>query len=231
MALRKLVRIDEDLCDGCGECLKACPEGALSIIDGKAKLLDEAYCDGLGACIGYCPKGAITIEERIAKPFQDPPELINPPHRGIFQASSGIEAKGEERHPSQPPGKAALRNWPIKLRLVSPRAPFLNGSDLLLAADCTPFAYPPLHSFLLPERTILIGCTKFDSAEGYAKKLEEILKWNEIKEITVFHMEVPCCHGLNWAAMKAIKSSGRDIPVKRFILTLQGEIEEVEGLD
>lgn len=230
MALRKIVRINEDLCDGCGKCINACPEGALGIIGGKARLLYEDYCDGLGACIGHCPRGAITIEEGVPHHLHEIPKGISPIHQGIPKASTGLEDRTGKAHLIQNSRKPPFHNWPIKLRLISSRAPFLNGSELILAADCTAFTYQPFHTLLLPGRSLVIGCTKFDSAGVYAEKLEEILKLNEIRGITVLHMEVPCCQGLSWAAIRAVNSSGRSIPVKRLMLTLKGEIREVETL-
>ncbi len=230
MALRRIVRIDEALCDGCGQCLKACHEGALRIIEGKAKLIDEAYCDGLGACIGYCPKGAITLEERAAKPLLEPHGPMGTYHKDATHAPPTPEAEIPKAHPNQPHGRPLLRNWPIKLRLISPMAPFLRGAELLLAADCTSFVSPTFHRFLLPGRALIVGCTRFDEARDYAKRLEEILSFNDVRNITVVCMEVPCCQGLGWAATEAVKASGKAIPIKRVTLSLDGEVKGEERL-
>ncbi len=223
MALRKIVRIDEGLCDGCGQCIKACPEGALRIIEGKARMVDEARCDGLGACIGYCPKGAIIMEERTARPFLrilsqsgrvvTPQVLFNGSREPILQSSE----------PSQ---GSSLPNWPIQLRLMPIRAPFYDDKELLLAADCVPVAYRGMHTSLMTGRTVVIGCPKFDDPRGYAEKIGEILKWNKISGITLVHMEVPCCRGLSWAIDRAVEASGKNLPIKRLTVTINGELRE-----
>jgi ferredoxin len=209
MVIRKIVHIAEALCNGCGQCIPKCAEGALQIIDGKARIVSETYCDGLGACIGQCPQGAITVVEREAPEFDE---------------------KAVEEHLAQ--GKLQISQtqvkpqWPVKLNLVPRQAPFYDRADLLIVADCTPVTCPDLQKKMLPKKRILIGCPKFEDARDYANKLREIFKLNDIASVTVVHMEVPCCSGLKWAIDKALQESGKQIPVKRYILTIGGELNE-----
>jgi len=208
MVLRKIVHIDEQLCNGCGNCIPKCAEGALQIVHGKAKIVRETYCDGLGACIGQCPQGAISVIEREAEEFDE---------KAVEEHLAKDEAK-----PIRTPAKP---QWPVKLNLVPRQAPFYNQANLLIAADCAPVAYPNLQK-KLPGKRIMIGCPKFDDARAYAEKLQEILKLNDIASITVLTMEVPCCSGLKWAVDKALQSSGKQVPVKQYILTIGGELNE-----
>jgi len=208
MVLRKIVHIDEALCNGCGACIPKCAEGALQIVDGKAKIVSETYCDGLGACLGQCPQGAITVVEREAPEFD---EKAVEKHL----ASDTAEA-------SQAPVKP---QWPVKINLIPRQAPFFNKADLLIAADCAPVAQPNLQK-KLPGKRILIGCPKFEDARGYAEKLSDILKLNDISSVTIVHMEVPCCSGLKWAVDKAVQASGKNVPVKRYVMTIGGELNE-----
>lgn len=209
MVVRKIVNINEALCDGCGSCIPKCAEGALQIINGKAKVVKDTYCDGLGACLGHCPQGAITIVEREASGF-DEKEV------DLHLANLGVK---KEAKPAKP-------QWPVQLNLVPLEAPFYEGADLLLTADCVPVACPSLHETLLPGKRILIGCPKFDDAKAYAQKLGEILKRNNVASVTVAHMEVPCCSGLKWVVDKAVEASGKKIPVKRYVIGIGGEINE-----
>ena len=209
MVMRKIVHIDENLCNGCGLCIPKCAEGALRIVDGKAKIVSETYCDGLGACIGQCPQDAITIIERDAEEFDE---------------------KAVEEHLAQDKVKTeqieVKPQWPVKLNLVPRQAPFYKQANLLIVADCAPVVYSGLQKNLLPGKRILIGCPKFDDVRGYVMKLAEILKMNDIASITVVHMEVPCCSGLKWAVEKALQESDKQIPVKRYIMTIGGELSE-----
>lgn len=190
---RKIVSIDENRCNGCGQCIPNCAEGAIEIIDGKAKLVDDRLCDGLGACLGHCPQDAITIIEREAPEFDEHNQ------------------------------RSELRQWPVQLSLVSPEASYLRDADLLIAADCVPFAYPDFHSDFLAGRTLVIGCPKLDDAGFYIDKLADILKKNSIKSITVVNMEVSCCFGLQRIAEDAVKRSGKVLPVKQAVITIKGE--------
>lgn len=209
MEIRKIVRIDEELCNGCGQCIPKCAEGALQIIDGTAKLMSDNYCDGLGACLGHCPQGAIQIIEREAETFDE----------------EAVHAHLAQQKHSQAPETSALRQWPVQLYLVPTKAAFFDDQDLLVIADCVPLTYPNVHGSLLSNKSVVIGCPKFDDAQGYVKKLTEILKNNTVKSITVAHMEVPCCSGLLWIVKKAIEASGKQIPLERQIITIRGEIE------
>ena len=204
---RKIVHIDEELCDGCGKCIPNCAEGALQIVNGKATIVKDIYCDGLGACLGHCPQGAITIIEREAADFDE-------------EAVRNRLSKTEAKNGSKP----ALPQWPIKINLVPIEAPFFDQADLLIAADCAPAACPTFRTRLFPGKRIAIGCPKFDDARAYAQKLGEILKRNNIASITIAHMEVPCCSGLKWAVDKALELSGKQIPIKRYVIKIGGEI-------
>ena len=209
MLLRKIVHIDENLCNGCGQCIPKCVEGALQIVDKKARIVSEKYCDGLGACIGQCPQGAITVIEKEAEQFDE---------KAVEKHLAGDIAEV-----SQTPVK---QQWPVKINLVPQQAPFYNHADLLIMADCAPITFPDFQRKILPGKRVLIGCPKFEDARGYAEKLSQILKLNDVVSITVCHMEVPCCSGLEWVIDKALQASGKQIPVKRYIVTIGGELNE-----
>ncbi len=211
MVIRKIVNIDETRCNGCGNCIPKCAEGALQIVNGKARIIKEIYCDGLGACLGQCPQDAITIVERNADVFDQKAveEHLSKPKT--------VEAKTTQK---------AVPQWPIKLNLVPVQAPFYEKANLLITADCAPAAFPSLHSKFLPEKRVIIGCPKFDDARAYAEKLGEIFKRNNIASVTIVHMEVPCCSGLKWAVDRALQASGKQIPLKRYVVTIGGEINE-----
>ncbi|HEY41813.1 MAG TPA: 4Fe-4S binding protein [Dehalococcoidia bacterium] len=231
--VRKIVHIDEEKCDGCGVCLPSCAEGALQIVDGKAKLISEKFCDGLGACLGECPLGAITIEERIAEEFDE--ESVKE-HLAASQPddtlacgcpSSTAEqfdtAVTEETLPGAPQ-PAMLRHWPVQLTLVPPKAPFLQGTDLMLTADCVPFAYAGFHRDFIQGHSLLVACPKLDDFPAHMKKLTDVLSQSDIKSLTVVHMEVPCCSGLVHMAREAIKASGKNIPLKEVTIGVHGEV-------
>lgn len=219
MALRKIVKINNDLCNGCGACIPKCAEGALEIVNGKATLAKDTYCDGLGACLGQCPQGAITITEREAPKF-DEKEV----HQHLKKKASSKPPIQNQTNPNQSPAKP---QWPVKLNLIPFKAPLYENAELLIAADCAPIALRKFNDSLLPGKRVAIGCPKFDDVKAYAQKLTEILKQNNIAGITVVHMEVPCCGGLKWAVTKAIEASGRKIPVKECEITISGEINEL----
>jgi len=227
--MRKIVKIDEEKCNGCGECALACAEGALQIINGKAKLISEQYCDGLGACLGECPQGAITIEEREAEEFNEEAverHLHPEPEIPCACPSAAIAqfAQAEvDPSPSTVVLKSMLAHWPIQLRLVPPFASFLKNADLLLAADCAPFAYATFHQDFLPGHALLIACPKLDNHEAHLAKLTDILKMAEPRSLTVVHMEVPCCFGLVHMAKQAIQASGKDIPFHGITIGVRGE--------
>ena len=213
MMKRKIVNINENLCNGCGNCIPKCAEGALQIVNGKAKLVKDTYCDGLGACLGQCPQGAITVTEREADAFnqEDVQEYLKTKTAKQTAPASTVPQKPQ---------------WPVKLDLVPCKAPFFENANLLFAADCVPIALRNFHE-LLPGKRVIIGCPKFNDARAYAEKLTEIFKQNNIVTVTVVHMEVPCCTGLKWAVNKALEASGKQIPVKELEVKIGGEIVEL----
>jgi len=235
--LRKIVRIDEEKCNGCGLCVPACVEEALQIIDGKAKLIKEIYCDGLGACLGECPQGAITIEEREAEEFdeeatqhhmeqKEPTTEVLPcgcPSTTVTQfESQAVTGVAPGDVPYQQP---MLRHWPVQLTLVPPTAPFLQGADLVLAADCVPFAYAGFHQDFLRDHSLLVACPKLDDFQAHLKKLTDILSQSQVKSLTVVHMEVPCCFGLMHMVRQALQLSGKDIPLKEVTIGIKGDLK------
>jgi len=236
--IRKIVKIDEDKCDGCGLCVPSCVEGALQIVDGKARLISEIYCDGLGACLGECPQDAITIEEREAEDFSEEAakELAQQAERAAmtqavpacpsarmatFARPQAAGAAGDVA--SQP---SQLGHWPVQLTLVPPHAPFLQGSDLLLTADCVPFAYSSFHNDFLKDHSLLIACPKLDDLNAHYDKLTEIIRQSDIRSLTVLHMEVPCCSNLAaMAGQAAIRAGKPEIPIKYVNISLNGEVK------
>ena len=216
MVKRKIVNINEALCNGCGNCIPKCAEGALQIVNGKARIIKETYCDGLGACLGQCPQGAITVTEREAPAFSE--EEVHE-----YLKSKGTAAPKAAAQTGAAPQKP---QWPVKLNLVPVKAPFFENANLLFAADCAPVALKNFHDIMAGKR-VIIGCPKFDDARAYAQKLTEIFQQNNIASITVVHMEVPCCTGLKWAVNKALEGSGKKIQVKEFEVKVGGEIVEL----
>jgi len=215
MVLRKIVNINESLCNGCGACIPKCAEGALQIVNGKARIIKETYCDGLGACLGQCPQGAITVTEREAEPFNEAEVHEHLKNKAKPTPTGAHASFVPQQH-----------QWPVKLNLVPIKAPFFEGANLLFAADCAPVALKSFYDFMSGKR-IIIGCPKFDDARAYAQKLTEIFKQNDIRSVAVAHMEVPCCMGLKWAVNKALEISGKQIPVKEYEITIGGEIVEL----
>jgi Fe-S-cluster-containing hydrogenase component 2 len=240
MVVRNIVKIDEELCNGCGECIPNCAEGALHIVNGKARIIKDMYCDGLGACLGHCPQGAINIIQREAEEFdeeavhellaqRDGPEHPMPEYHGseVTMACGCASSKAQQLQagvPKEAVGGSALSHWPVQLKLVPVKAPFFEDADLLVVADCVPVAFPDLHAKLLRGRPIVIGCPKFDDAQGYAEKLGEILKQNEVRTVTVVHMEVPCCSSMKGIVDYAVRASGKPIPVMSATVSVRGEI-------
>lgn len=236
MALRNIIKIDEEKCNGCGKCVNACAEGAIQLINGKAKLVSEIYCDGLGACIGSCPVDAITIEQRDAQEFDENKTkeyLETLKSKKPAQSSKqdfvcpGMMAKKIETQ--KPADNSAdipsqLGQWPVQFALVNPQASYFNNADLLIAADCVPFAMADFHSKLLTGKAIVVGCPKLDDIKPYIQKLAEIIKLNNLKSITVVHMQVPCCSGLVYLVQEAIKLSGVNIDYNDITISLDGKI-------
>jgi len=276
MAKRKIIKIDDAKCNGCGLCIPNCPEGAIQIIDGKARLISDLFCDGLGACIGHCPQGAITIEERDAEEYDERKVMENivkqgenvirahlehlkehnqqgylkeamdflkeknilvslhegEKHSGHAHGASGClgskimdfkkEATPRKGKPSFKP-ESELKTWPVQIMLIPPFAPYLNNADLLIAADCVPFAYADFHQDLLKDKILLVGCPKLDDTQIYQEKINQILKQNTVKSMTYAHMEVPCCFGLVGIIKEAISRSGKNVPFKEVIISIKGK--------
>ncbi|KPK80902.1 MAG: hypothetical protein AMJ81_11135 [Phycisphaerae bacterium SM23_33] len=235
--LRDIIRIDPEKCDGCGQCVSACPEGALQIVEGKARLVKESYCDGLGACLGECPRGAITIEQRQAEAF-DPAavhEHLQQPAEAPPRPAGGCPGSAARRleRPRDPPGEAGgqprpeLAHWPVQLRLVPPTAPYLQHADLLVCADCVPFALGDFHQRLLRGRAVLVGCPKLDDAQAQVEKLAAVFALNAVRSVTVAHMEVPCCGGIVSIVEAALAKAGRtDLEVRDVTVGVRGTVEE-----
>lgn len=225
--IRRIITIDEKLCNGCGLCAKACHEGAIGIVDGKAKLLREDYCDGLGDCLPACPMNAISFEEREAPAYNEAAVLAA---KKAKEASSSRGCPGSACQSIQQSSSAAevhvpscLVNFPVQIKLLPPNAPCFDGADLLIAADCTAYSYGNFHHDFMRDKVTMIGCPKLD-AVSYAEKLTEIFKYNDIRSITVTRMTVPCCGGLSYAVKTAIENSGKDIPLHIVTISPNGQI-------
>ena len=268
-AVREIITIDEEKCTGCGECVPGCPEGAIRIIDGKARLVSDLFCDGLGACLGECPEGAITIETREAEPYDERRVMANVITQGeatvrahlahlrdhgqtayldeaiAYLEEQGIEVPEPDAAASQPsgcPGTAArqfeapeeeqavgravsqLRQWPVQIALVSPLSPCLQDAEIVLVADCVPFAYANLHEDFLKGKTVLVGCPKLDDVAAYRKKLAAVFEHNDLKSIEVLHMEVPCCYGLVRLVEQALADAGKAVPTTLVEIGIKGNV-------
>jgi len=278
MGKRKIIKINEDKCNGCALCIPNCPEGAIQIVDGKARLISDLFCDGLGACLGHCPQGAITVEEREAGQYDEVKVMANIVKQGgnVIRAHLGhLKKHGQDNYLKQAVGflkeknihvhlkenidsrdkcrtslsgcpgakvmdfrgegnlkagkgsktqfHSELRQWPVQIMLVPPLAPYLNDADLLVAADCVPFAYAGFHQELLEGKVLLVGCPKLDDLGVYNDKFTQIIKNNNIKSITYAHMEVPCCFGLVNIIKSAIAASGKSIPFQEAVISIKGE--------
>lgn len=214
--IRKIIKIDEAKCNGCGLCATACHEGAIEMIEGKARLTKENYCDGLGDCLPACPTGAIVMEEREAPVYDE--AAVSAAKR------SREEVRGNQKEETMGNGETAseIGNWPVQIKLLPVRAPFYEGANLLIAADCTAFAYGNFHRDFMRNHVAMIGCPKLDGI-NYADKLGEIIRNNDIAGITVVRMEVPCCGGLEYAVRTALEKSGKDIPLRIDIISIKGK--------
>lgn len=236
MVLRNIVKIDEEKCNGCGLCIPSCAEGALKIIDGKARLVKDIYCDGLGACLGNCPQDAITIIQREAEEFneeaamehvkesQTAPQVHAAPMTcPSVKAMQFNEDTAEKTAPTTTKRDSRLTTWPVQLKLIPPNAPFLKNADLLITADCVPFAYADFHEDMLKNRTLAVGCPKLDDVTLYRNKLAAIFRTADLKSVTVVNMEVPCCFGLNRIVQEAMELSGKKIPMRQETISIKGE--------
>lgn len=230
--LRKIIAIDQELCNGCGLCVSACHEGAIGLVDGKAELLRDDYCDGLGNCLPVCPTGAISFEEREAAAFD---ELAVQAAQGQIQPSAlpcgcpSTHSKTIDRlqvcspEPGSAPEKTQLRQWPVQIKLVPVNAPYFSAAHLLIAADCAAYAYGNFHQDYMRNKITLIGCPKLDEGD-YSEKLSAIIKINDIKSVTVVRMEVPCCGGLEHAVKAALQASGKMIPWQVVVISTDGQV-------
>lgn len=254
---RKIIEIREDLCDGCGQCVPSCAEGALQIVDGKARLVAEVYCDGLGACLGECPNDALRVVERDADEFDEhevethlssmdkgeglpvipitsgcPSNQIKTfirsgPHEEASGRPTDVVGPSAEGH-----SESALTHWPVQIRLVPPTAPFLKGADLLVVADCVPVAYPNFHTDFLKGKVVMVGCPKFDDVQGYIQKFADIFKTADLRSVSVLVMEVPCCQGLPVILERGMEKSGKKIPMEKIVISSRGDVlgrEKMEG--
>ena len=242
--MRKIIEIDEELCDGCGQCVPDCAEGSLRIIDGKASLVADKLCDGLGACLGSCPTGALQIIEREADEFDEeaveaflaakeqatthPPEPMAcgcaSTHIQSFQpaASPCQSANAPKSVPTAALSESQLSHWPVQIRLVPPQAPFLKGADLLIAADCTAVSAPNFQQDYLAGKVVLMGCPKFDDAESYIQRFTEIIDTCNLKRITILIMEVPCCSAMNVIVKRALERASVSVPVEQITFSTRG---------
>lgn len=244
---RKIIQIDEETCDGCGNCVIGCAEGALAIVDGKAKVISDNLCDGLGACIGECPQDALEIIEREAEAFDEAaveahlaaqgeaqqPQAPAQPAMAcgcpsvLIQTFSGDGPSAQiDARPASGGEASSLSHWPVQIRLIPPHAPFLKGADLLVVADCVPVAFPSLHQDLLKGKVVMIGCPKFDDADAYIEKFTAIFKTAGVKSVTTAVMEVPCCAGLPWMVEKGLAAAKTQIPYNQVVVSTRGEIVE-----
>ncbi len=236
---RKIIQIDEEKCDGCGQCVPACAEGSLELIDGKVRVVSDNLCDGLGACLGECPNGALKIIEREAEEFDEEAvekylagktdqEHLQSRTIGGGCPSARIQQFGRARPigpaPTTGSEPSALAHWPVQIRLVPPTAPFLKGADLLVLADCVPVAFPTLHRDFLEGKAVMMGCPKFDDAQSYIDKFTQIFRTAGIRRITIVVMEVPCCEGLPMIVRKGLEAAGKSIPIEEVVVSTKGAI-------
>jgi len=227
---RTIIKIDENLCNGCGICVKGCHEGALQIIDGKARIVNDMYCDGLGACIGECPIGAITLEERETEPYNEQAVMEKKSHTcpSIKEMSF---APMTEQNQANTTIFSQLSQWPLQLHLLNPYSPFLKNTNMVLAADCTAFAYGDFHNRFMKNNSITIACPKLDnSKEVYVEKLTAMIDNSSINTLTVIMMEVPCCGGLLQIAQQALANAKRKIPIKKVVIGIKGNIQNEEWI-
>ena len=225
--IRRIITIDEEKCNGCGLCADACHEGAIGIVDGKAKLLREDYCDGLGDCLPACPMNAISFEEREAPAYNEAAVLAAKKAKAeplpCGCPGSACQSICHDHHSADVYVPSELTNFPVQIKLLPPNAPYFDGADLLIAADCTAYSYGNFHHDFMRSRVTMIGCPKLDAVD-YAEKLTQIFKYNNIRSVTVTRMTVPCCGGLSYAVKTAIEQSGKDIPLHIVTISPDGQI-------
>lgn len=237
---RKIIQIDEEKCNGCGACIDSCTEGALALVNGKARLVKEKYCDGLAACLKECPQGALKIIEREADSFDEEAvkEHLQEKDKGLKTIACACPGSAVRQFSAQseltPASDAAdqpsrLSHWPVQLTLVPAGAKFLEGADVVLIADCVPFAYANLHRDFLKDHSVLVACPKLDDARAHLEKLTEVLRKSDIKSITVIRMEVPCCSGLTYITREALTASGKTIPFDEVVIGIRGNIKSRSG--
>ncbi len=243
--MRKIIEIDEELCDGCGLCVPDCAEGSLVIVDGKAKMVSDNLCDGLGACLGACPTGALKIIEREAEDFdeeaveeylekqkdaqqQTAPKASGCPSAQLktFAAPTPCQTANKPLQMSSGGGTSSLTHWPVQIRLVPPTAPFLQGADLLVAADCAAVSAPNFQLDYLTGKVVMMGCPKFDDAESYVQRFSEIIANCQLNSLTILIMEVPCCSSMNGIIKQAIERAGTSVPVEQITISTQGAVIE-----
>jgi len=217
--IRKIIKIDVEKCNGCGACARACHEGAIEMVGGKARLAREDYCDGLGDCLPECPCGAISFEEREAPAYNEAAVLAAKQKKNVVQEMPAEKSAQEESHASC----SQLGQWPCQVKLAPINAPYFQNAELLIAADCTAFAYANIHNDYMRGKITLIGCPKLDAVD-YSEKLTEIIKNNNIQSVTVLRMQVPCCGGIEMAAKRAVESSAKEIPVQVVVVSIDGKI-------
>ncbi|MBU0985543.1 MAG: 4Fe-4S binding protein [candidate division Zixibacteria bacterium] len=236
--LRDIIVIDEDLCDGCGDCITACAEGALELVDGKARLKAEILCDGAGVCLGHCPTGALTVIKREADEYSEAaveaelkktaaPTLQTLPNSAGcpgMAARQWTQPVAAPRPTALSGGASQLTQWPVQLMLVSPQAPYFKNADLLITADCVPFAHPGYHDTFLKGRALAVGCPKLDDLQHYLDKLTQIFAANNLRSVEVLLMEVPCCNGLGQATQMARQQAGQSFPIKITTIGIRGDI-------
>lgn len=215
--IRRIIEIDREKCNGCGACVRACHEGAIALIDGKAQLMRDDYCDGMGDCLPNCPADAIRFVEREALAYDEAAVKANMAKKKAAVSVSTLKAGGDDRHGSR------VSNWPVQLKLTPVKSKYFDAAHLLIAADCTAYAYGSFHEDFIDGRTLLIGCPKLDAVD-YAEKLGEILYANDVRSVTLVRMQVPCCGGLELAAKRAIAASGKDIPLSVVTVASDGRL-------
>jgi Fe-S-cluster-containing hydrogenase component 2 len=231
--IRKIIKIDDEKCNGCGLCAEACHEGAIGMVDGKAKLLRDDYCDGLGDCLPSCPTGAISFEEREAAEYNEAAVKANQMNKQGEKLPCGcpgtqsktISRQGKQTAVNTAAAESQLSQWPVQIKLVPVNAPYFNGANLLIAADCTAYAYGDFHNKFIRNKVTLIGCPKLDEGD-YTEKLQAIIQNNDIKSVTVVRMEVPCCGGIENAVKRALQNSGKFIPWQVVTISTSGNIIE-----